>query len=689
MGWRPAEHGGETLRARARSRLGMAAGAACLLLLVTFASPVEAHHRYTALVDSEQGATFEPDNRFTTAVLTAAADPSIDRTIDFDGDGRGDAEATRSDLGNGNKFLDAVIYYAAGPAGPYVHANAYWRLLSGSTAQFIYPGANGLMAWFGDFDDLDGDDVIDETCPSEPGYDPATDEFHWRGAASNEKNRYELAAWIVPGNHTGFLADWPDAYAWPGFVVYDDPDDQSPQDPDQLTTRDPTGETAQSDNGGEGSRNERSDFSLDDRSNGNAAGGTDTTFPAGCPGNTMWVGGNGFATVFADNAMLRETVVVVAAFADGVGRDPFIEQQYDIAQAIFVDVDAYDSVNPTVADLYEGLSEDSRGAIASANEDWCVDTCAAVKPLMDVVLPAREGEVKPAPEVVNKALPPAEHEPNHPDDAYSGAIYGGDAFSGSCSSDSIAQPRGACNLYNVFQTDWRLWLDVQAYSAVCACRPFTGGAYGPVFIGDNVPSAKAGRHTDKTMTPGHLYDFRGNLGQWFDKNADLWIGDVTGTVAGPDDPYFEGVSPTQDPNDYDDNDPNDAGSEFRGLCVGNQGRLSLVLEPVGTDGQWPGGLLRFVQFETIGGAFTSGRDTVQLVISGPVELPLECIAGTAATSGLMLGRDYVAFGQGSLTYNVRATAMAKNVTVAIEHGEPDVFFLDETVIDVDEYSVIV
>jgi hypothetical protein len=200
-----------------------------------------------------------------------------------------------------------------------------------------------------------------------------------------------------------------------------------------------------------------------------------------------------------------------------------------------------------------------------------------------------------------------------------------------------------------------------------------------------VPSLAAGRHSDKTFTPGHLYDFRGNLGIWFDKDADAWIGDVSGAVTGPDDPYVESPTQAQDPNDYEDNDPNDAGSEFRGLCIGNQGRLNLVLEPVDTDGLWPGGLLRFNQFETIGGAFMNGRDTVQLILSGPVTLPLECIAGTASTSGLMLGRDYVSFGSGSLDYTVKVTASATDVPVTFVSGEDPVL---ETVIDIDYFSVI-
>ncbi|MBI4394306.1 MAG: hypothetical protein HY556_11025 [Euryarchaeota archaeon] len=657
-----------------------------------------ASHRYTALVDPQTGDTFEPDFASTDRLKTSAADganPVVNAVIDTDGDSVADSAATVADLGNGNTMLDAVLYYGPGQAASYVHVNGYLRNIAGHSNSYIYPNSDGLMAWFGEFDDLDGDGTIDDTCPGAPDYNAATDEFSWRGAATGEFGKFDMQTWIIPGNHTGFVGDNPDVWAFGGATVYDDPADDSPTDPRQVGTGTDEGES-----------NMRPDSSMDDRSSGASGGAANTAFPSGCPANTFWVMGNGFNTNYGDNTLIRDTVIVVGVFADGVGKNQIVEQGYNLESAVYTDVDHYSTINPTVRDLYEGLSATSRDTTQWTGQNVSAIVSPEAKPVMDVVFnggaTVKNDEVAAA---NGKLFAPNEHEPNTPFDRYScgtasalscNATYNGSAFAGTCATDSVAQPRGSCNSYGGYQSDWHLWVDSTEFASMCTCGTFAAGIYGPNFIGQNVPSSHSGRYSDKTFTPGSLYDFTGNVGQWLDKNADTWIGRLAdNTQRSSAQPYrttiydvatgqsVAGVN--EDPNNYGDNDPVQLPSEFRGLCTGtNDPKLTLRLVSSAPGGSWGAGVVRFNDFERVGFAFVNGRQTVEKIDSGPIDLPVECISGTATTSGNWVGRDYIAFLQGSVSFEVTVTFSATDITVKNAAGND----VTESVVDVDVYSMV-
>jgi hypothetical protein len=441
--------------------------------------------------------------------------------------------------------------------------------------------------------------------------------------------------------------------------------------------------------GFDGAYNMHPDFKLDDRTGGASNGGSHPEWPTGCPGNTGWVGGTGFGSNYADDALVREAVVVVAAFVDGAGRRPLIEQGYDLAEASFLDVDRYSSLHPTVESLYVGLAETARGAILQTDENVTSMATPVLKEARESIPPLENDDTA---EANARFFPLAEHEPNDPRDRYGcsdvslscNATYGGDAFSGTCATDSRPEPRGSCNDYSGYSSDWHAWLDGQAYSSGCICGTFIGGVYGPAKVGANVPSSAPSRHSDRTFTPGQLYDFYGHVGQWFDKDADTWIGHVADST----EPYskdFAAAGKNEDPNQYSDNDASILTSEFRGNCVTTQmpGLPKVTLEPLTSDGSWPGGVLRFNNFERVGLAALSGRQTVELYLTGPIEIPLECVTGEETTTGQLLARDYVSFPGGGINYGVMVTT-----TVGLSVQASDSEIRTEVVRDVDVYSVV-
>ncbi|MBI4392499.1 MAG: hypothetical protein HY556_01695 [Euryarchaeota archaeon] len=642
------------------------------IIIAQAAGPALASHRYTYLADAEQGHTFEPDHEVTSRIVTPAGDPVEDATIDADGDAEGDLGATGTDVGGGNRLLDSVVQYMTTQGGSYVAVNGYSRSIIGGSSSFLLPGSSGLMAWYGEFNDVDGDSRIDDLCEEDPRHgNGAADEFLWRGGASGEAGRFNLVAWIVPGNHSDELGDRPDVYLIPDIVVPDGTE---------------AGTKVQ---GFDGAYNMHPDFKLDDRSAGASNGGSHPEWPTGCPGNTGWVGGTGFGSNHADDALVRETAVVVAVFEEGAGREPLIEQGYDVSQATFVDVDRYSSLHPSVDSLYTGFAAVGRDAIRQADENATREATPALKDVRDSVPPLENDDTA---EANARFFPLAEHEPNDPADRYGcfdpstpcNATFGGDPFNGTCATDSLSEPRGSCNDYSGYASDWHAWLDVQAYSSGCICGTFIGGVYGPAKIGANLPSGETGRHSERTFTPGQLYDFYGHVGQWSDKNGDTWIGRVPDVL----EPYSKGFADAgknEDPNQYTDNDPSSPESEFRGNCVRTQlpGLPKVTLVPLTADGSWPGGVLRFNNFERVGLAALSGRQTVELYLTGPIEIPLECVTGEETTTGQLLARDYVSFLGAGIQYGVTVTTTVESY-VTHSNGDTSV----EIVRDVDVYGVV-
>ncbi|MBI4394314.1 MAG: hypothetical protein HY556_11065 [Euryarchaeota archaeon] len=306
--------------------------------------------RYTSEPD------FETTERWTlgTAVANCIADldPDTDLNSSKAYGGFCDETAVASDLGKGELFFDVSVHAQdAGPAAnAYVGYNYYYRNVIGQSDNVILPGKNGIFAWFGHWDDLNGDYRLDDVCRWET--DPsrtATDEFVWRGQSSGENG----GTWDVPAPPYKFVM-----YAWmdPGsYAPFDPPLENAPTIP-------PLGPTTST----------TYDQRLDDRTG-------EDDMATGCPSNTGWMSERGFYFYNYQTSLLW-TLEMATAVNPGGSSGTLNPSASGLLTAPFVDVDVYRSLSPQVEDLSYGLlgaPDAVLDAIFAARDDSCAGFAGA------------------------------------------------------------------------------------------------------------------------------------------------------------------------------------------------------------------------------------------------------------------------------------------------------------------------
>ncbi len=221
----------------------------------------------------------------------------------------------------------------------YVHAgvnsnfdpNFYGRAVFGDAPR-IYPGIGSFMAWYGVWNDLDNDGVIDEY---QRNLANPADEFSWHGAANGNQG-INMLSWMHPSN-SDVSCRPPVA---PVNACRDDLNDEPPQA--GLHTLgaldDPASQTP--------------DFAYTDRTNGEA------------PGDEAWLSGNGWMSAFTDESFVMTTWVLTSANPNAAAGSA---TRYDIDPANpgndqLRDIDRYESLSAEVEALYLAAAPAGRAA---------------------------------------------------------------------------------------------------------------------------------------------------------------------------------------------------------------------------------------------------------------------------------------------------------------------------------------
>ncbi|MBI4394454.1 MAG: hypothetical protein HY556_11775 [Euryarchaeota archaeon] len=658
-----------------------------LVIAIVVEPAIASHHRSFYENDTGAHETKEPDFETSRVLASFGGPDESQRVIDYDHDETGDDGSTRLDLGNAALFLDARISQAPlSPARSYaIDGGFYVSAITGWSANTLPPGENLLFAWFGWFNDLNLDGRIDDDCMQRPGYVAGADEFVWAGIM--EERPHRLVAWILPGNHTA--GQMPDPLGSSG-----------PSEPiDALPLMGFPGSLSP-------------DLSLDDRS-GNQYG----VYPQACPADTFQVAGSGFASMYYDSALLSETEIVVAAFPmDGsavVGLDPFAPLGYDLGEARFIDVDHYEALNPSIADLWQGLRDAGRSeylqlkemtiAKVGESEGKVDETAAAAGHERDVLVESffsvartaqdtfrNETGIEPpsgdpsdmTDEVavligdgVNRSLEAFDRttnisrrffavdprEPNTEWDVLPGASYGArsDEVGPSCTDRRAYHADGDCNDYSGYLDGRHAWADLTARGSVPYPHVYQiGGPYGTLLriVVDPLVFDASDAPQHRSLAPGVPYQFNARVGSWHDKDNDLHVSMATG-----------------------------AGAEFRGACgddhAGNSGALNLTMESLEAEGAWPGGLWVFKDFERTGKASAEGESIVDLYMSGPVSIRIGCEPGQRE-AGAASARDWVVFSEGAFSGSMVKTTLEVAVSFVLD----DLSLARELVRDVDIWS---
>ncbi len=237
-------------------------------------------------------------------------------------------------IGQGALFLDSQWYYHE---QAYVASNYYLAPATGGK-QMLY-GSGGFMSWYGWWQDLDGDGRIDDhhdsgSChATAPASCASVDEFTWKGAGSGDA--LEMVLYFLP-------SDLPNNGQDRGV------DERTPQSASALglTVGRNWGTFGAWANGTDA----RPDDTFDDRTEYSES-------------EQLWVNGIGWPWVWTDESLLIESQTVVVA---NPGKSNS-ELRYKIEGAdVSVDVDTYESVDPTVEALWVSTVTPIPGQVAEA-----------------------------------------------------------------------------------------------------------------------------------------------------------------------------------------------------------------------------------------------------------------------------------------------------------------------------------
>jgi hypothetical protein len=492
------------------------------------------------------------------------------KTVGVQGMTNGKAPGRFSDTaGTPVRFLDMIApTHISPPAGgvQYIEVNrklddtgarAALSAVAPDFATDYLIGYTGMWAWYGVWTDKNGNGVLDELGPScstnnpDPAVCPLAtldDEWYWVGnclqfpsglglvRADNCKvETTQMLGWVYPGNHHTFSggsvagqgvtsalvpADFPFRQAicaadifqsrkvnlvTDGFIG-----NQNPMAcPGRYEDLESWGVLFYGDTFLDDQTGTLPDFAFADR--------------AGDPniGTRQYVAGNGFSMPFYDQSLLQSTVAVTAVFSPLSCVSP-CDGRVNLGAAQYTDVDKFNSVAPVLSDLLLTVVKPASRA------NWIVvrDQLTAADNANDKFLANAAINRDPIKGPLNGITDPGySHEPNHPADIISGAVFGRCA-------DSDANHYGWCNDYSAFKTAKRAYIDALGFRVGTsnfvltvnnngqpvglACILCVAGGGFPNPIPDGTPKPAGTDKHARSFAPGnHL--FGGNLGGWIDR----------------------------------------------------------------------------------------------------------------------------------------------------------------------------
>ncbi len=311
-----------------------------------------------------------------------------------------------------------------------------------------------------------------------------------------------------------------------------------------------------------------------------------------------WRNENGFGRIHYDQSLLLAAIVTISV--DPTDAGPGL---YNPEDAEAFDKDAYGAVHPALSTLYRTAVYDPGDQVDGPTDgihEEGVKQFAKEDPAQTLETyhrPANElyrGSLGPFFDEVNpvRGLADDQYSPNFPHEPNTGGdVYGIDAggilqdwatydASTSYGGEPYYDP-GDQQTY-AYDTEEHFWGDSFAThdSSVNAVkfRLYGGSNYGSPGVDD--AGSEMGSHS---MLPASGLYLAANVGTWFDRNADTWIGNVSDkrnllpvtedpatadtTRSTEDDPYAGGL--IDDPNDYghtQDDSPDSEEAEWRGTC---------------------------------------------------------------------------------------------------------------------------
>ncbi len=396
----------------------------------------------------------------------------------------------------------------------------------------IMPGLGSFFAWYGIWNDLTGDGIIDDY-KADDFANTARDEFFWHGIADGNEG-LNMLAWAYPSN--------PDVgCSTPVAPINTCRDVDSFAEPNAgLRTLGALENPGRS----------RADFAFADRTN--------------VESDELWLAGNGFMTTFIDDGLIMTTTVMsianaqpLAGSAAGFDLDPA-----NPAPDMLRDIDSFESVSPELEALYLSAVAPARGAY--------LGTLATVYPI------AGNGEA-------------ATHFYRGPvDDLYSP----GQAFDGqTCATCDFAT---GWSPFLDMQADIVIPVSKVWYPATPAGPANSAGIWGFQGTGVSPTTAEGEDRTAigglliAATNTGYFYDANGD---GFVGNACRYEEGYSGS--GPcSQPYRWGA--TDDPNTYaQTHDDGSVNEEFIADCSVATPPIRVTVSPVGSD--WAAGTL-FVPF---------------------------------------------------------------------------------------------
>ncbi len=492
-----------------------------ILLTSALVPGVAANHwtLYAYGVDDSAGATLEDDG----AVSHAPGSPLhglVNRVVN-----------ETETAGSGGLFFDVVM--GQGSSAFAVHGHAAKTLVFGR-ADVLLPTPVQMSAWYGWWNDLNGDGTVDDAHDAEGAGD---DEFTWRGHGSGSAD-LAIRTWMIPEDAKGGLT---------AGAVYDlQPPAVSGFEAGPQTHNDPM---------------EWTDNTARDRA------------------EQEWRGPS--VTRLDSNLLTRIQFVTVAGAPRSIG-SPL---QYDVsAPAARIDVDDHTAVSPEAESLYIASARTLaavwpvRDIVDNQPNPFAIVGGLIANPTATVYGAQADAEERYAPRDLK--------EPNHVEDDYGGhAWFGG-----------VGDAAGTGNTYEGYRDAWHLYFDAIARVSTCsggyAAVPGTstsvtvGGAgtcqwsaVDPVSVADPFGNGAGSRTAwGSLMIQGHIF-------LWMDRNADTHVG----TVCDPEDPdSFDATGNTcaDAPQPW----PHTIYGEVRDICDdANAAGSTFTLTPMG--GAWPEGTL--------------------------------------------------------------------------------------------------
>ncbi len=602
-----------------------------IILLLALTAPVAAAGHWTLYETTNPGATYEDDGH----VINAPGNPLHGR--------ENRVTALGATPGSGGLFLDARL--GADARGFHVFGDAIGAAAIGRP-DVLPPGPLRPSAWYGWWQDLDLDGIIDDVHDGAcEGAACAGDEFVWRGVGSGDT--VGMVNYLIP-----YVAVSPVAGGGP-FT-----------NPENFR------------------RTHMEDGTAHDRP------------------SQEWVGIDYLVVV--DGSTLTTIQTMTVAGAAKTNEFTFF---YDLEDpAGLHDVDRYEAVSPDAAALWSTAlgAASNPGATLSPVFD-ALDTVAdpvlaalnatsvlvgeildQVPPLPDGVPPAGVGDVQV---LYNGAvatawatldawtITPYPKEPNTAEDDYEGrALFGGHG-------DQV----GSGNAYDGYAHEFHFYADVLSRFKPCVgaavavpstsiengagpvCRALTTPLYDPEDVDWEGVALDRGRSTGTHLT----FETRPVL--WHDANHDTHLGNV----CDPDSESFDAERNTcrTDTPGYPYPWPNKYTSEFVDVCGTTSGRsFGIVLTPIG--GPWKNAVVHR-DYAAVG----RSPDGAIEVHDDEAPITLRWAGGCEGINAGLTTRDalIVAPGAGSVAVRVEARLGIpgfKDVEAGLDVGEEHVFDID-------------